>query len=314
MPLLVPPTGTDPDSPPAGPPWPSLANPMPQVAFTDPRGTTTVFTDWEHGWLLQPGAKGLDMPGFAFTTDESPGIDGYQLRDVRAQGKEIILPVAFWANDSRDAYKARRRALIKSLNPKRGTGTLTLTAPDGSVRSTGVYYTGGLEGDESLDAAGERWCINALTFGVPSPYWTGDNVTHDWKNGSDAAFFPILPLQVGDSQVLGEVTVDNDGDDVAFPVWTINGPATVIRLINHTSGQEIVLTRTITGADTIIIDTRERRQTALLNGVTNLWPNLSDTSELWPLAEGINALDLVVDGSTAATSVHMTYQPRYLAS
>ncbi|MHC3450756.1 phage distal tail protein [Streptomyces prasinus] len=321
MPILVPSVVIPPEEQ-QGPPWPTLINQMPQVAFTDPRGTTTVFSDWENGWLLQPGAKGLDMPEYAYATDESPGIDGYELRDVRAQGKEIILPIAFWAHDSRAAYKERRRRLINSLNPKRGVGTLTLTEPDGATRSIGAYYTGGLEGDESLDAAGERWCINALTFGVPSPYWIGGEVAHSWKAGSDAAFFPVLPLQVGDSQVLGEVTVTNPGDDVAYPVWTITGPATSITLTNTLPNDPITgapvvrtlaLTRTITGTDTVTIDTRERRQTALLNGSANLWPDLGD-SELWPLEEGENRLNLVVAGSTALTSVAMTYQPRYLAS
>lgn len=313
MPILVPPA-TPPPEEQHGPPWPALINQMPAVSFTDPRGITTHLSDWENGWLLQPGARGLDMPGFAFTTDESPGIDGYELRDVRAQGKEIILPLAFWANDSRAAYKARRRGFIKSLNPKRGVGTLTLTETDGATRTIGAYYTGGIEGDESLDAAGERWCINAITFGCPSPYWTGAEVSHDFKAATGGTFFPILPLTVGDSQVLGEVTVDNDGDGPAFPVWTIDGPATSISLANNTTGRELVLTRTIAGADTIVIDTRERRQTALLNDVTNLWPDLSDASELWPLQEGINDLDLTVTGSTGATSIRLAYQPRYLAS
>lgn len=313
MPILVSST-VIPEVPQQGPPWPTLINQMPQVSFTDPRGVVTVFSDWENGWLLQPGAKGLDMPQYTVATDESPGIDGYALRDIRAQGKEIILPVAFWANDSRAAYKARRRKLINSLNPKRGVGTLTLTEPDGATRSIGAYYTGGLEGDESLDAAGERWCINALTFGCPSPYWIGSEVAQSWKAASNAAFYPVLPLQVGDSQVLGEVTVDNPGDDVAYPIWTITGPATSITLTNHTSGQELTLVRTITAADTIVIDTRERQQTVLLNGTTNLWPNLTGNPVLWPLEEGENHLNLVVAGSTAVTGVTMTYQPRYLGS
>ncbi|MFE9286720.1 phage distal tail protein [Streptomyces olivaceus] len=321
MPILVPSQAVPPGEQ-EGPGWPTRINWMPRVSFTDPRGVTTLFSDWERGWLLQPGAKGLDMPEYQVATDESPGIDGYEVRDIRAQGKQIILPIAFWANDSRQAYKARRRALINSLNPKRGVGTLTLTEPDGATRSIGAYYTSGLEGDESLDAAGERWCINALTFGVPSPYWVGEPVTQSWKAGSDDEFFPLLPLVVGDSQVLGEVTVDNLGDDVAYPVWTIHGPATGITLTNtvtdfatgESAVRELTVERTLTDTDTIVLDTRERRQTALLNGTTNLWPDLSDASVMWPLEEGRNQLNLIVDGSTGTTSVSMTYQPRYLAS
>lgn len=313
MPILVPSVSVPPEEQ-HGPPWPMLLNQMPQVSFTDPRGVTTQMSDWERGWLLQPGAKGLDMPQYQFTTDESPGIDGYALRSVRAQGKEIILPLAFWANDSRDAYKERRRAFIKSLNPKRGVGTLTLTEPNGAVRTIGAYYANGLEGDESTDAAGERWCINAITFAVPSPYWIGAEQSMSFKSGTGGTFFPILPVTVGDSQVLGDVTIDNDGDDDAYPVWTIKGPATSINLTNNTTGATLVLTRTIIATDTIVIDTRERRQTALLNGVTNLWPDLSSASDLWPLQEGINACNLTVSGSTSATSVTLSYQPRYLAS
>ncbi|MFJ8923847.1 phage distal tail protein [Streptomyces sp. NPDC102415] len=313
MPILVTPT-TIPEEPQAPWEWPQRLVEMPKVSFTDPAGKTTMLTDWERGWALQPGAKGLDMPSYAMAQDESPGIDGYEVRQVRAQGKTITLPIAFWAQDSRAAYLARRRAFIRSLNPKRGQGTLTVTQPDGASRTIGVRYTDGMEGDESLDAAGARWCITALQFAVPSPYWIGGEVTTEWKNGAGGEFFPFLPLTVGDSQVLGAVTVDNDGDDDAYPIWTIKGPATSATLTNVTTGQTLVLTRTLTGTDTVVIDTRERRQTALLNGVTNLWPNLSDASTLWPLELDTNHLTLTVAGSTTATSVRMTYQPRYLAA
>lgn len=311
MPLLVPTTVPE---PPPGVPWPIRLNEMPRVAFTDPAGAVTLFTDWENGWVLQPGARGLDMPAYAFTQDESPGIDGYDVRQVRAEGKEIALPISFWADDSRTAYLTRRRTLIRSLNPKRGPGTLTVTQPDGAARTIAAYYTAGLEGDESLDAAGARWCTTVLTFGCPSPYWLGPEVTTEWKTGTTGTFFPVLPLTVGDSNVLGSVTVDNDGDDNAYPVWTVTGPATSVTLTNTTTGDVLLLTRTITGTDTVVIDTRERRQTAVLNDVTNLWGNLSTASTMWPLVTGINDLTLSVAGSTTATRVRMTYQPRYLAA
>lgn len=311
MPILVAPSA--PETPP-GVPWPTRLNEQPRVSFTDPAGAVTLFTDWENGWVLQPGAKGLDMPAYAFSQDESPGIDGYEIRQVRAQGKEIALPIAFWADDSRTAYLARRRGLIRSLNPKRGPGILTVTQYDGSARTIAARYTAGLEGDESLDTAGARWCMNVLSFACPSPFWLGAEVTTEWQAAESGTFFPLLPLTVGTSHVLGAVTVDNDGDDTAFPLWTIEGPATSAALTNTTTGETLVLTHTITGGDTIVIDTRERRQTALLNDVTNLWSAISDASTMWALQPGINALTLTVAGSTSATRVRMTYQPRYLAA
>lgn len=317
MPILVAPAPI-PEPPETPTPIPRPPRPpaheTPQVTFTDPGGVATTFTDWENGWVLQPGAKGLDMPSYAVAQDESPGIDGYAVRQVRAQGKDISLPIAFFADDSRDGYLARRRAFIRSLNPKRGLGTLTVTQIDGEARTIGVLYASGMEGDESLDAAGRRWCINSIIFNAPSPYWLGAEVEETWKTGDAGTFLPLLPLVVGDSQVLGAVTVDNNGDDDAFPVWTIEGPATSVTLTNNTTEQTLVLTRTITSSDTIVIDTRQRQQTALLNGTTNLWPNLSDASELWALETGINDLNLSVAGSTTDTRVRMSYQLRYLAA
>ena len=310
MPILVPST----TEPPVEAPWPTRINEMPDVTFTDPAGATTAFSDWANGWVLQPGAKGLDMPVYAFTQDESPGIDGYAIRQVRAGGKEIALPIAFWADDSRAAYLTRRRTLIRSLNPKRGLGTLTVTQADGTARTIAACYSAGLEGDESLDAAGARWCMGVITFACPSPFWLGAEVTTEWRAAVSGTFFPILPLAVGNSQVLGSVTVDNDGDDDAFPVWTITGPATAVSLTNVTTGEVLVLAHTITVGDTIVIDTRERQQTALLNGTTNLWGALSDASTMWALEPGTNDLTLTVTGSTSNTRVRMTYQPRYLAA
>ena len=311
MPILV--AASIPEPPP-GVPWPTRINEMPQVWFTDPAGLVTKFSDWANGWVLQPGAKGLDMPTYAFTQDESPGIDGYAIRQVRAGGKEIALPIAFWADDSRAAYLTRRRTLIRSLNPKRGLGTLTVTQADGTARTIAACYSSGLEGDESLDAAGARWMMGALTFACPSPFWLGAEVTTEWRSAVTASFFPFLPFVVGNSEVLGSVTVDNDGDDDAFPVWTITGPATAVSLTNVSTGEVLVLTHTITLGDTVVIDTRERQQTAVLNGSTNLWGDLSDASTMWALQPGINDLTLTVTGATSNTRVSMTYQPRYLAA
>ncbi|QGZ53408.1 phage tail family protein (plasmid) [Streptomyces sp. QHH-9511] len=287
---------------------------MPTISFTDPAGAVTNFSDWDKGWVLQPGAKGLDMPVFQFSQDESPGIDGYAIRQVRATGKEIALPIAFWADDSRAAYLSRRRTLIRSLNPKRGLGTLTVTQSDGTARTISACYSAGLEGDESRDAAGARWCTGVLTFACPSPFWLGATLTTEWRTEVSSTFFPLLPLAVGNSQVLGAATVDNDGDDDAHPVWTITGPATAVSLTNLTTGEVLVLTHTLTLGDTVVLDTRERQQTALKNGATNLWGALSDSSAMWALQPGINDLSLTVTGSTSATRVRMSYQPRYLAA
>lgn len=292
----------------------AIPSEMPQVSYTDPLGRVTTFTDWQNGWALQPGPRGWDMPTYQFTIDESPDIDGEFVRAVRGLGKDMVLPLAFWSDDGRADYLARRRAFVRSLNPKLGAGTLTVIQPTGEVRTIPCRYTGGMEGDEGLDASGHAWTIAAITLRAASPFWIGQTITQQWAEPASGMWLPLLPLHVSESDVLGATVATNPGDDVAYPVWTITGPTTSVTLGNTTTGESLTMSQALLAGDTAVIDTRERQQTAVLNGATNLWPALSDDSVLWGLTAGDNQLQLTVTGATSATNVRLDYAPRYLAA
>jgi hypothetical protein len=286
----------------------------PAVTWTDAQGRVTVLSDDENGWVIQPGATGLDMPTYQVYADESPEIDGSAIRQVRAQSRTIMLPVAVFSDVSRADFLARKRGLRRSLNPKLGAGTLTITETDGTQRSIAAYYQSGGEGDESVDVGGMRYQMMALVFTAPSPYWLGLPVHLDFQVAQTGTFFPLLPLAVADSQVLGDTVIDNDGDDTAFPVWTIRGPATSVILTNVTTGESLTLSQNLTSGDTVVIDTRERVQTVVMNGSTNLWSKLSSGSALWGLVPADNEVSLTLAGATTSTLVSLDYQPRYLSA
>lgn len=311
MPILVAAAGTPPgvvNPPPLGP------LEAPTVTWTDAQGRITVLSDDSNGWVLQPGATGFDMPTYQSYSDESPEIDGNFVRQIRAQARTLMLPIAVFSDVSRGDFLLKKRGLRRSLNPKLGMGTLEITEVDGTSRSIGAYYQSGGEGDEALDSGGMRYQMVALTFTCPSPFWIGDPVHRDFQVAQSGTFFPILPLQVADSQVLGDVFVTNDGDDVAYPVWTIRGPATSVVLTNVTSGQSLTLSQSLTSGDTVVIDTRERVQTVLMNGTTNLWSKLVAGSALWGLEPFDNEVTLTLAGATTATLVSLDYGPRYLSA
>ncbi|MFI0939137.1 phage distal tail protein [Streptomyces sp. NPDC021020] len=310
MPILTRPSG-----PPTGGlnPPPLFPSESPDIAWTDARGRTTLLSDWENGWLLQPGTRGLDMPAWTPYTDESPAIDGNALRGVRATAREVFVPVVFFDTD-RSTFLERKRAFMGTLNPYLGLGTLTVTEADGSARTIGAYYLSGAEGDTGQDTSGMRWQTVGLTFSCPSPYWLGDPQHLQFNGAATGTFFPVLPLVVQDSQVFGDTTITNLGDAAAYPVWTIHGPATSVEISNATTGLSFSLTAAIGAGDVLVVDTREREQTAVLNGTDNWWPNLSDSSALWNLAPGVNDISLAMVGTTSDSSVHVDYQLRYLTA
>ncbi|MFI2757838.1 phage distal tail protein [Streptomyces echinatus] len=287
---------------------------VPSLSWTDRRGRATLLSDLENGWVLQPGVRGLDLPGYDFYTDASPQIDGNALRGLRAQAREIFLPVVFFGTD-RASFMTRKRSFLASLNPALGLGMLTLTEADGSSRSIEAYYASGFEGDTGQDSSGLRWQVVGLTFSCPSPYWLGDHIMRTFSTGASGSFFPVqFPVSVQDSQVLGATTIENPGDARSFPIWTIHGPATSVVVTNSTTGLSFSVTASLGSSDVLLVDTRERVQTAVLNGLTNWWPNLTTTSDLWALEPGENAVNLALTGTTASTSVQVDFQPRYLSA
>ncbi|MER6809992.1 hypothetical protein ABT299_11995 [Spirillospora sp. NPDC000708] len=288
------------------------------VTWESPLGQVTILSDWPSGYLVQPGARGLDMPTFKAYEDESPGIHGNRRRDTKANAREIMIPIAIYADDGRPAFLERKRRLLRDLSPLDGDGrgTLTLTEADGSSRSITAIYASGAEGAEDADSAGRRWITYGLTFMCESPFWLGPEFTRTFRGvGDDTPFFPSgVPWVVSDSQVLGTgVKITNPGDVPAFPVWTISGPISAATF-THPAGGSWTLTRNLSAADVAVIDCRERIETAILNGTENLWPNIDEAAVLWPLLRGTNTVDLVVAGSTSATTVKVRLQPRYLSA
>ncbi|MFJ3665076.1 phage distal tail protein [Streptomyces sp. NPDC090106] len=311
MPIFVRSSGTVPGGGINPPPIDPLE--VPSLSWTDTRGRTTFLSDWENGWLLQPGIRGLDLPGYDFYTDTSPQIDGNTLRGLRAGPREIFLPVAFF-DTSRSGFMARKRSFFSTLNPRLGLGTLAMAEADGSVRTIEAYCASGAEGDFGESNSGLRWQLVGLTFSCPSPYWLGEPVHAEYGAGASGSFFPVLPLVVRDSQVLGQTTIENPGDARSFPVWTINGPMTSAVITNNTTGLSFSVTASLSSSDVLVVDTRERVQTAVLNGSTNWWPNLATASVLWGLEPDENDVSLTLVGTDSTTVVQLDYQPRFLTA
>ncbi|MFE9865864.1 phage tail family protein [Streptomyces sp. NPDC005506] len=287
------------------------------VTWTSSTGRVTSlsdFDDWQSGVFVMPGVAGHGLPDYTFYADQSPAFDGSVVRGVRAGQRSITIPLHIWDMD-RPSCLARFHQIVQDLNPAYGPGTLTFTESDGSARRISAYYADGLNGQDDDDKWGRHWMTAVLTFNAPSPYWLGQDrtVTFQVGGGSDTAL-PILPWKVRDSQVLGSVKVINLGEVDTYPVWTIKGPATAATITNTTTGESFVLTRTMSSSDTAVIDTREGVKSALLNGSTNLWPNLNSAAVLWPLRPGSNDVSLTVTGTTGASSVQLSYTSRYLTA
>lgn len=301
MPLLTTATARPP-APPTG-----RVSVAPVITWTSADGVVTTLR-------VLAGARGLGMAPYELFTQSSSAVDGDEITGVRAQPREIMLPILLEAS-TRAEFIASLNGLVRHMRPKRGDGTITVAQRDGETRSIRARYVEGLEGSESKTEAGVTWWKAGLLFHASQPYWRGRRYENEWGTaGTTQDFFPFGPeWQVRNSQVIGlGMEIPNDGDVEAYPLWEIDGPVGADSVFRNTMlGQEWGLGRSLSVGDTAVVDCRQRVQTATLNGSTDLWPDLTDDAVLWPMAPGVNEVDLVLSGTTDDTRVRLSFDQRY---
>lgn len=282
------------------------------ATWTTPDGEEFVLTDTNLGWFTTPGPAGWGAPQYELVTDPIAR-GGAHLRFVRAEPARINWPLYVWG-DTHDEFVANwrtiRRAFLLSLH--RGEpGVLRVSRPSGTgAREIEAFYEEGFSGE-----AGQNW-VSAkpvVSLWCPDGYWRDvEDTSLPFTYGEGTSFFAPYP-QVSASQVLGSTTVNNPGEVVAWPRWTVTGPMVALTAINDTTGQSFELTYTLAAGQTITIDTNSPQITGPSgeNLVSALnWP----AAYLWPLVTGDNEVQFNVSGAEAGTGVELVFRARYEGS
>lgn len=291
---------------------PPAPNETTRLSFVGADGTEVVFTN-QPALTVMPGIQGLgDLP-YSLLADEVPALDGQVFKGVRATARDVFIPLYIEA-PTRPQLLAELRTIVNALDPRNGPGQLHVTQPDGSGRRLGCYYISGMEGDEGRDAAGLRWQTHGITLRALEPAWLDEvDIYFRWIVGVAAPFFPLLPANLGESQIIGQdLPIDNVGDEPAYPTWTLHGKMTSATLTNATTGEALTLDHVQTTAlERAVIDTRPGIKTVVDEAGTNLWPQLAPNPRLWPLVRGTNIVNLTIAGTDASSYVEMSFTPRY---
>lgn len=255
------------------------------------------------------GKAGFLMPPGALVTDEVPFQPGARLRTVKTNARLLTLPLL--------VYEANRTTLWQTINavlawfdPTRGDGTLRVIRPDGAIRQLTCRYSSGLEGVGG-EANGVEWHKFALVLEAVDPYWYDySSQTIAVTGNTPATFFPFFPLRLSSSTVFASLTVVNGGDVVAWPQWTITGPASTVTLTNQTTGEALAFSAPLASGETVDIDTRPGVKTALKRPGVNWFPQ--GNSVLWALGAGNNSVQVALGTTGTETSVTLRFTPRYL--
>jgi phage-related protein len=278
------------------------------VEWIDPDGvSTTLEVEWD--------VSGRGAPPVRMDEEDVPGQPGSRLRAVRHGARDFALPL--WiTSDTETNLRTEVRSLIASMDPTRGDGRIRVTGPGGDQREIVCRYQGGLELSETLgDTSGPLLQRAPAMFRAHDPYWADVSPTvTEWELGqAPGSFFPIFPIRLSSSEVFALDTVTNAGDVDAWPVWTITGPGSGIRMANLTTGKAWGFTVDLGTGESLTIDTRPGVKTVIHSSGANWWQYLSSTSRLWSLRRGVNSLRIEMGSATAESHVALSRTHKYLA-
>lgn len=290
-----------------------------RLTYTPPKGTSEpiVFQSTsDTGISLIHGMTGFGIAPVELTYSDRSQSHGAVLNGVHLEKRELFIPLIMDANSILE-LDLMRDSLVERLNPLLGEGTLTVERiADGQRRSAQVIYQKGLDGDYGEGYNGD-WHTFGLTFVMGEAFWNGPETRVEWALASSSKpfvsnsvnFFPVI---IGKSNVNGAYEVNIVGDAPAYPVWTITGPATDIRITNKVTGQKIQINGEVKAGESITIDTKNYTLTGTSRSENELWDALSLDSTLFPLQKGKNSVVAVATGLTSASKITATYRQQYL--
>lgn len=252
-----------PAAPPAPPSAPAYVKT--RVTWTGHDGSFWDLTDWTSGVaLLRDGVEGLHLPRFREWVRQSPAVPGQWFTGAIAEPRTVVLPIAIWEDSTSLGWIERDRAFWKSMHPRR-TGTLTV-APAGTGQSRSIRLR--LVPDVhvyDIDPGYDRWAAYVVPLVADQPFWEGQPRRFAWNNNTDPLDFyeetgpQLINLMSG--HTTGNATVVNDGDEDAWPAWTVIGDATTSHVGVGTALVDIPFA--VAAGKALVLDTDPRVQTAM---------------------------------------------------
>ena len=292
------------------------------LLWIDPKGASHDLTNPSTFYWI-PGATGMFMPPMDIQEQGVPLQPGAIMRLTLAKPRDVVLPVVVTgvsAADFYNNYETLCSALYSatSQNP----GTLRRTTPNGHVRDLVCYYNGGADGDESVDNSGVAHMILPIAMRADDPFWYDSVPTIQTFSPSGLQNFfqnPFLPVHLSASGLSSSFSIINGGDDVAWPIWTITGPATNPTLTNQytaangaTITKTLALTITLGSSDVLTIKTKPGTASITKQDGSNQFSAMSPTSSLWALQPGNNQCGVSMSGTGASSQVVLQYKQAYL--
>lgn len=274
-----------------------------QLTWYDANGAATALTA-ANGVTLTRGAIGLGVAAPTNVIDSYAAFDGMALIGRRRDSQQIVLPLLV-------KHATRAQTVVSRIASMfQGPGQLQFDDGVDSRTINRVIYNGGLNGDTGNQVS-PTWRKVVVSLLALDPWWYGATQFQNLAIGvvtawdASVAWDAAIPWDGG-----GTVAVNVDGDTDAYPITVVTGPVTAITVTLRGVGWS--LASPLAAGDVLVVDSRPGARGPRLNGHATDWSLLTEASRLWTLPAGASTIVAGTTGTTGATSIVTSWQPRYL--
>ena len=255
------------------------------------------------------GTVGRFMPPIGVTTIPVPAGHGSHYLGSAHLERPVAVPVAIPGpldgQGRAAALGAGARPLGGARHPHRGGGDVGGTAPALRVRGG----TGRMGGDQPPGQRRHPAVPGgvAVLGGQPAsspPRWTRTTCCTPGSPSSPSSSAPPTPSRCSPWTTRGDVD--------AWPVVTVTGPAEDVTVTNLTTGASWHVTGALLPGSGLVVDHRPGQKTVRVDGV-NAFDRLAPGSSLWPLARGVNQVDVAAAATDLDTLITFTWRRQWLA-
>lgn len=285
---------------------------MDKIAFISSSGRR-ILLNGENGFSVMERV-GFYSPRDKYITFKTPYVAGERVKLIDAEVRELSIGLTI-NSKSHAKLKGKIRELSSVFNSINGQGQLLVWDDYGyGRRAIDVYCKEGMGLEIKPDRTTDTTQTAVISLIAHDPYWYDyDPIEYLYTPSiSTGTFFPFFPLRLSPDNVSYTMTIANNGDVKAYPVWRINGPGVDPVLKNNTTGEYIGITVTLAAGEYIDIDTRIGHKSIVKNGVTNYYSCKTAGSAFWAVDPGNNIVVVSMsDTDVAVSSIHLIFRQRY---
>jgi Phage tail protein len=216
------------------------------------------FEDNSLGFFLDPEIKGLESPEIRLPSFPRPNSNGAIVPNQLYNARLITFQGTCHAQDVA-TYRQRRQALIAATSIKRSLAgvlsplTIKIVTDNDLELQVQAYRSKFDFPEKNMTSATFKLDLLAPDFYLLGQTLLNNNVFVFQGGGFEIPFEIPFDMSVAGATI---TTIQNDGNDIAYPFYVIHGPAHDATFTNQTTGEDFSISIDLLANEVLEIDTK----------------------------------------------------------